>query len=241
MKQIGKLMLVVCFLSTLSAAQERPAPAAMPNTVFVGADGKFEAAPDTAVVSFNIAAQEETAKAAYDRAARAAQQVRDLLRNNGIDPKQAEIGYFALQPVYDYRSAKRKLLAYRVNSSVSARLKDFTKVAGIVEQLASLDVTENQSLRYELQDTESAKVKAVEDAFQRARSEAAAVAKAGGRTLGEVLYASVDTYERGPVVPMQMRIQTAAGAAPVAPAPTEQFTPNTVTVGAHVNAMFALK
>jgi hypothetical protein len=38
-----------------------------PNTVYVGADGHFEADPDTAVMQFNISAQEGTARAAYDR------------------------------------------------------------------------------------------------------------------------------------------------------------------------------
>ena len=48
--------------------ERAPAVAAQANTVFVGADGKFEANPDTALVQFNISVQEETSRAAYDRA-----------------------------------------------------------------------------------------------------------------------------------------------------------------------------
>src|SRR5207249_10891605 len=105
------VLLVNCLLS----AQEHPAVTAQPNTVFVGADGRFEANPDTALVQFNISAQEDTSRGAYDRASKAAEQVRQILRANGIEPKAAEIGYFSLQPVYDYKTAKRKLVAYRVN------------------------------------------------------------------------------------------------------------------------------
>lgn len=231
----------ILLAATAGAAQEHPAVTAQPNTVFVGADGKFEAAPDTARVQFNISAQDETSRGAYDRASKAAEQIRQILRNNGLEPKTAEIGYFSLQPVYDYRAAKRKLVAYRVNASVSLKLKDFSKIAPIVQQLADTDVTDNQSINYTLEDMDAAKTRAVEDAYRRARESASAVARAGGRTLGELSYASVDTFERVPIVsPLAgpMRVQ-AMGAA--VPAPTEEFSPQSVVVTAHVNALFTLR
>ncbi len=162
-------LLILVLLTTLATAQEHPAITAQPNTVFVGADGRFEANPDTALVQFNISAQEDTSRAAYERASKAAEQVRQILRANGIEPKAAEIGYFSLQPVYDYKTAKRKLVAYRVNANVSLKLKDFSKIAPIVQQLSESDVTENQSLNYTLEDMEAAKTRAVEDAYRRAR------------------------------------------------------------------------
>src|SRR5207244_285274 len=104
MKSFNAWKTIICGLALSAAAvwaQERPAVAGQPNTVYASADGKYEAAPDTALVQFNIAAQEDTSNAAYDRASRAAQQVRDLLRTSGIDPKTAEIGFLSVQPVYD--------------------------------------------------------------------------------------------------------------------------------------------
>jgi uncharacterized protein YggE len=174
-----KLALVVLAsllaLSSLSA-QERPTITVQPNTVFVGADGKYEAAPDTALVQFNISAQEETSKAAYDRASKNSDQIRQILRSNGIDPKTAEIGFFSIQPVYDWKSPKRKLLGYRVNSSVSLKLREFSKIGPIVQQLSDTDVTENQSVSYTLENMDSAKTKAVEDGYRRARQSADAIA-----------------------------------------------------------------
>jgi uncharacterized protein YggE len=238
MKTTAALILVL-LASSVAAAQDRPAITAQANTVFVGADGKFEANPDTAVMQFNISAQEATSREAYDRASKAAEQVRQILRSNGIEPKSAEIGYLSLQPVYDYKTAKRKLVGYRVNANVSLKLKDFSKIAPIVQQLADADVSENQSLNYTLQDVEAAKAKAVENAYRRARESAAALARSSGRTLGELSYASVDTFENVRPMPMagaMMKMNVGA-----APAPTEEFTPQAVSVTAHVNAMFNLK
>ena len=230
-------LLVNCLLS----AQEHPAVTAQPNTVFVGADGKFEANPDTALVQFNISVQEETSRSAYDRASRAAEQIRQILRSNGIEPKLAEIGFFSLQPVYDFKTPKRKLVGYRVNANVSLKLKDFSKLAPILQQLADVDVTENQYLNYMLENMDAAKTKAVEDAYRRARESAEAVARAGGRTVGELSYASVDTLENErPPVPMG-RTMAMMRAEAATPGPTEQFTPHTISVSAHVNALFTLK
>src|SRR4051794_10202487 len=70
MRYIASLAIV--FFLTLSAAaqSERPAVAPQNNTVVVGADGKYEAAPDTAMLQFNIAAQESTSEAAYASASK---------------------------------------------------------------------------------------------------------------------------------------------------------------------------
>ena len=234
-------MLFVILAGTLALAQDRPTVTAQPNTVFVSADGKFEANPDTALVQFNISAQEESSRAAYDRASKAAEQIRQILRSNGIEPRAAEIGFFSLQPVYDFRTAKRKLVGYRVNTNVSLKLKDFSKIAPIVQQLADTDITENQTVSYTLDDIDAAKTHAVEDAYRRARESANAVARAGGRTLGELSYASVDTFENVRIVaPMNPRVMQSMGAVS-APAPTAEFSPQNIQVTAHVNAMFALR
>ena len=119
---VGTLMIAAI---TLAAAQA-PTVTAQPNTVFAGGDGKFESAPDTAVLNFNISAQESTSAAAYDRASKYTEQVRQILRNNGIDPKSAEISSYSINPLYDYKDPKRKLIGYQVSASVSLKLKDFT-------------------------------------------------------------------------------------------------------------------
>jgi uncharacterized protein YggE len=240
MKASITLLIVLALAGALALGQDHPIITAQPNTVFVGADGKFEANPDTALVQFNISEQQDNSRAAYDRASKAADQVRQILRSNGIDPTAAQLGYFSIEPVYDYKQAKRKLVAYRVNVNVSLKLKDFTKIAPIVQQLSDGDITDEQSISYTLEDIDAAKVKAVEDAYRRARNSAEAVARSGGRTLGELSYASVDTFEN--IRPMPMQPMARMGAmAQTAAAPTEQFSPQTTSVTAHVNAMFTLK
>ena len=242
MKSLAHAILYIVLLSaTLTAAQSQP-PAAVPmNAVYVGADGKFDSAPDTAVLQFNIAAQQDNARDAYDKASAAMEQVRQALRSNGIDPKTAEFGFFAVQPMYDYKSPKQRVVGYRVVSNVTLKLHDFSKIGSLTQQMAAIDSTENQSLRYTLENIDAAKIKATEDAMRKAQNEARAVATAGGRTLGELLYASVDVNQAIVPVPMQALSMRAGGTGAAPAPPTEEFTPQSVTINAHVNAMFGLK
>ncbi len=233
---LKRIAIALLFCTAIFAvAQQQP----ILNSVTAGADGKYEAAPDTAVIQFNIAAQENTSQAAYDRASKAAEQVRQLMRNNSIDPASAQIGGYSISPVFDYKSPKRKLIGYTVNTGVTLKLKDFSKIGPIVQQLTDLDLTDSQSISYTLDNMEGAKAKAVDDAYRKARATAGVIAGASSRPLGDLLQASVDSFEPGVIRPMATYAKLEAGAAALAP--TEQFTPQTITVTAHVNAIFALK
>jgi uncharacterized protein YggE len=227
--------------ATVSFAQEHPTVAAQPNTVYVGADGKFESAPDTAVIQFNVSVQEDTSQTAYQHAARDVEQVRQVMRANGIDPKSANLGFESVQPIYDPKNPKQKVIAYRVTTNVTLKLKDFSKIGPITQQLAEANVSESQSLTYALENIDEAKQKAVEDAYRRARASADTIARASGRSLGDLSYASVDTFEPTRIFAPRGAMAMAKMANAAMPAPTEEFTPQTVTVTAHVNALFNLK
>jgi uncharacterized protein len=236
--KIASILLLI-FASAISlAAQEHPALSAQANTIYVGADGKFESPPDTAQLQFQVSVQEDTSQAAFAHASKDVEKVRQVMRNNGIEPKQATIGYMSVEPAYDWKNPNQKVIGYRVTTDVTLKLKDFAKVAPVTQQLADASVSESQTLSYILEDMDEAKDKAVEDAYRRARNSAAALARACGRALGELSYASIDTYEPQRIPhPMAMRAMTATAT----PAPNQEFTTQTVTVTAHLNALFNLK
>jgi len=235
------LFFVLFLLSaTAAVAQDHPTVNAQPNTVYVGADGKFEASPDTAQIQFNVSVQDETSQAAFQRGSKNVEQVRQVLRANGIEPKAAAIGFLSVQPVYEWKP-KQRVIGYRVTTDVTLKLKDFAKVAPITQQLADANVSETQTLSYTLENIDDAKNKAVEDAYRRAHNSADTLARAAGRSVGELSYASVDTFENPRPIMGRMARPMAAMANAAPPAPTEEFTPQTVTVTAHVNALFNLK
>jgi uncharacterized protein len=232
---------VVALAGVCAAQVSQPSGTVQINTIYAGADGKFESAPDTAMIRMDIASQQDSSRAAYDKAAAAVERVRQVLKNNGIDVKNAQFGTYQMQPMYDWKNPKHRVVGYRVTSEVTLKLRDFTKVGALTEQLAGIEDTQNQSVSYTLEEIEQAKAKASEDALKKARLQAGAVAVAGGRSLGELLYASVDVSQTN-ILPVSARQYVAQNAAPLAaPPPTAEFTPQTVIINAHVNALFALK
>lgn len=242
---------IVAFVSA-AVAQDQKARTVPPNTVAVSADGRFQVEPDTALIQFTVSTSDKSAKITYDRAAKAVEQVRETLRSSGIDPAAAQFGSFSLVPIYDYRgNGKRKIVQYTVNTSVHLRLKQFDKVGPLLDQLSALDITGDQTLNYVVEDTEAGKAKAVQDGMARAKAEAEAIARGANRTLGPLVWASVDTQE---FVPSVAQLQTINGsvamsegifgahkaAPPPPPPPSEGFTPGSVTITAQINAVFAL-
>jgi uncharacterized protein YggE len=240
MKAIVRIFCVLIASCSMAFTQVSSSPATIQvNTIYAGADGKFESPPDTAVIRMDMASQQDTSRAAYDHVAVAVDHVRQVLKSNGIDVKNAQFSSYQMQPMYDWKNPKRKVIGYRVTTDVTLKLRDFTKVGAITEQLADIEDTQNQSVNYTLEDIEQAKAKASEDALKKARNQANAVAVASGRALGDLLYASVDVNQAN-IVPMVMSMARSATAA-ATPPPMAEFTPQTVTINAHVNALFALK
>ena len=239
--KFSTLLAFVILFATGLTAQDHPSVTAQHDTVYVGADGKFEAAPDTAELQMNVSAQDNSSQEAYQRAAKNVDQIRQVLRANGLDPKAATVGFFSVQPMYEWKP-KQHVIGYRVTTDVTLKLKDFSKIGPITQQLAEANVSETQTLNYTLENVEEAKSRAVEDAYRKARNSADTIAKVSGRSVGELSYASVDTFEnqRMPMPRMARAMVAGANAAPT-PATTEEFTPQNVTVTAHVNAVFTLK
>jgi len=75
----------------MSAAAAQSPVMLQPNTIYAGADGKYEAQPDTAMLRLDVSSQQNSSREAYDKIAAAAERVRQVLRSNGLDPKVAQV------------------------------------------------------------------------------------------------------------------------------------------------------
>jgi uncharacterized protein len=231
------LIALLLIMSVNVLAQQTPVS---PDTLWAGGDGKFESAPDTALVQFYISVQQTDLKAAYAKAGESAQRIRGVLHDNGIDPKDAEIGSFNMTPAYD-SSPKRKIVGYQVSSQVTVKVHDSARLGPIIESFSEAGSADSLNLSYILENMESAKGKAVEDAYQKAHHNAEALARAGGRAIGMMSYASVDVNELMlQPRPMMMKAQ-AMNRTAAEPSPVQDFTPSKITITAHVNVLFQLK
>jgi uncharacterized protein len=208
------------------------------NSIHVSAEGKYEAEPDTALMQFALSVKEKTPQLAYDHAERSAQQLRDLLQKNGIDSKRAELSTFQIQPTYEYKNGKSYLVGYTVYSNIALKLNDFSKVDALIQGLKDIDISDTQSLHYILDGIDSAKQKAVQDGYRRARILAETIATAGDKVIDEMIYASVDALEQHHTAMPLFRTAKMATAEQSIP---ETFGQQKITITAQVTVVFGLK
>ena len=243
MKSIAAAAAVAGCLSLLpvetARAQAAPRVVSMmrpADTIDVSVQGRFEAQPDTAVLGIDIRGQNRDLKKAYAQAQQQAEQVRALLRQQGIPADEAQLGSYQVQPNIDWRS--HKLIDYTVVTHVEVDLKDFSKIGPLVDAAGQAGLPAFDRVSFELKDMQKARQQAIADGYRKALAEAQEVAQLAQRRIKKLQYASVDVAEPGPIFPRPVMMARAAAGA--APAPTEQFAPQKLTVTAQVRATFEM-
>ncbi len=206
-----------------------------PPSITVDGSASIPVQPDTAVVSFQVLGRGKTVQQAYLQAKQQAQQIRVALTKAALNPAQARLGSYQVNPDIDWKT--RQTRGYTISSTIEVRLKDLHRLAPLLDSAASGGVPVQQ-LRYELSQDSTARRQALQQAFRSARDSAQAVAEAAGKHLGSPLSVQVSAP---PVVAGLGGFGFYAAANRQAlPPPTAGFQPQTVKVTAHLVVVFGI-
>ena len=231
------LLLFCWFLVPAQKAWSQSLPVAHPaDTVEISVQGRYQADPDTAVIAIDVRGQDRDLKKAYAAAQQQSEQVRKLLRDQGVSPEQAQLGSYQVQPNIDWKT--RKLIDYTFASHIEVDLKDFSKIGPLVDAAGQAGLPAIDQVSFELKDMQKAREQAIADGYHKAFAEAQELARLAGRSIQKLQYAGVDVMEPTPVYPRPIMMARAAGS--FAPPPTEQFTPQKITVMAQVRVSFQM-
>jgi len=193
MKQIGICVLSLAGLC-LSAFAQAPELKFIADTIVVQADGKYEADPDIATVTFNISSQEKEMKRAYDAATQSVQRIVAVAEKNSLKREDISTGVLSITPVFE-GDRKKRARSYIVQGRIVLRIRDFSKVGSILDDSVEDGVADFRSLTYSLADEEAAKQKAVAEAMQHAVGRAAVALEQKGQKLGALRYMSLDVKQ----------------------------------------------
>jgi len=225
------------FLLTALALGLAAQGAATANTIQVSASGSVSADPDTAVVSINVQGHDADATTAYSAAQSQAALVRALLTEQGFTPAQAHWSRFNVQPEYDYRTSNRRVTGYIVTTAMELDLTDFAKIGPLLNGISAKGINGPSSVRFELKNQEAAKSAAIADGYRQAHQEAEALARAAGKHLDVLSYATVDVARPQPIMAYSM---AATAESRAVAAPVQSFTPQTITVTANITAVYRI-
>ena len=205
-----------------------------PSAISVSGEATMSAAPDLAQIDAGVANDAKSAKEASDANNAAMSKVLAALKGAGIAEKDYQTSRLSLQPQYGQNKSTgaSPVVGFRASNRVTVKIRDVTKVAGIIDTLVGAGANDIGNISFEVTQAskllDDARVQAVADA----RRKAEIYAKATGVTLGAPLSVS----EGGAPVPLfKARMATAPMAAPAAVAPGEE------TLSVTVNVSWAIK
>ncbi len=208
--------------------------------ISVSGEGRATTTPDMAVLSFSVVNDAKTAREALDANNKTMADVLNALKGGGIADHDLQTSGFAINPQYQYPdnsdggNKPPVLIGYQVANSLTIRVRDLTKLGGIIDQAVTLGVNQGGSIQFtndkpEATITEARKA-AVADAIEKAK----VLSEAAGVSLGRIVEISENSQRPEPM-PM-VRAMAKEYAADAVPIVTGENAYNV-----NVNVTFAIK
>ena len=174
-------------------------------------EGRATMAPDMAVLTFSVVKQEKTAREALDNNNKAMSDVLAALKTAGIAERDLQTSGFSVQPQYRYpqgtdgQQLPPELIGYQVSNALKVRVRDLSKLGGIIDQSVTLGVNQGGDIQFTNDKPDSAVEEARKNAVADAIARAKTLASAAGVKLGNV----IEINENGPR-PQPMPVMRAA-------------------------------
>lgn len=193
-------------------------------------------APDLAVVSLAVSGSGRDLAPARDDVNRRASSVLARLRELDVADADLHAPDVSIHPEYEYRKGGQRLVGYRVNRQIGAKVRDLDRLGEVLDGAVAAGANEVHGAQMSASDPSSAEHEALRAAVAAAREKAAAVAEAAGSALGQVMRIEEEGDFRGPPMP-KARLMAMAEAAD---APTE-IAAGELTVTRRIRAWFFIR
>lgn len=160
-----------------------------PREISVEATGKSYVVPDVAKVTLGVKTEAATAEEAVATNTQKMNTVTTEIKALGIDEKDIKTTGYYLDPkyVYDEEGKEDKVSGYTLNQSVEVVIRDFDNIGKILATATKSGANSVGGLNFTVDDPESSKSKAREEAIAKAKEKAKQIAKQSGLRLGRVI------------------------------------------------------
>jgi len=188
-------------LLVFSVAGTNLAAAAEPNTIAVSGMAEQDIAPDMAYIDVGINVRADDAETARTQEAQIASQIRRALLGLAItDNDLQNTSYYLYQEYKVDRNGVRTADKYVLDSSIKVTVKDLDKLSQVIDNVVEAGATNISNITYALSTQNIIQRQLLATAVENARDNAAVVANAGSRTLGNMLSADINSFDGGTIV-----------------------------------------
>jgi hypothetical protein len=154
--------------------------------ISVSGMGEVTGTPDTVEVDLGVSALGETVDEATATAADRADSLIAALTSNGVAEEDITTTDYSIYPEYDYSGNQERLVGYRVNNTVRAKIRDIESTGAVLDaaSAAAGDEARISGLRFSIEDNAELVSAAREAAWDDALAKATQLADLSAQTLG---------------------------------------------------------
>jgi len=171
-------------------------------TFAVSAEGKIVAVPDVAMFTWSVISQgdmgvEDLQKENADKA----NKIIEFIKSRGIEAKDIKTESYSIEPRYQHYDCNQYhyigytpipcpppvIVGYTVTQTVSVKIRDFSKISDVLGNVVELGANSVSGISFTVDDPTALQNQARAEAIAKAKSQAKAIALAGGFKLGKLL------------------------------------------------------
>jgi uncharacterized protein YggE len=202
-----------------ASVSAQTAPASRPPSITVTAEGTASAQPDQATISVGVQSTKPTASEALAETNRLTEAMLAKLGEFGIPRPNIQTSGISLFPVHEGPArpgGEPAISGYRAVNQVTVLIADLGKVGQVLDGVVAAGANQVSGVRFGLKDDSALRTQAMQQAVQKARPQADAIAAGLGLKSDQVLEIREEpTFT--PVAAAADMAQTRGGAVPIEP------------------------
>ncbi len=194
------ISVVLVFLVFRVAEMWRTISGNYPREIAFEAQGTAYVTPDIATVQLGVTSEGESSEVVVAENTQKMNAVMAEIKARGIEAKDIQTTSYSLYPKYDWsEEGGSEQDGYTLSQTVVVKIRDFTKIGDLLAATTKAGANTISGVTFEVDDPETAKAAAREEAVAKAKAKAESVAAATGLNLGRMVnyYEYSDYYAKG--------------------------------------------
>jgi uncharacterized protein len=188
MKSFRFLLILALAAPALRAQTTPPREAALLDTVSVTGTARVRTQPDRVTFTVGVQTQAPTVEEAVNENNTRVAAVTAALKKAGAQPDELQTSGFSIYPQQDYSQGHLpRLLGYQVTNNLTVTKKQVADAGKLLQAAIAAGVNTSSGLSFAVSDPTRGRNEGLRQAFEDARSKAALLATAAGRTLGSAV------------------------------------------------------
>lgn len=169
--------------------------------IAVSGTGEVYGTPDTLQMRFGVSVLRPTVEQAVGDAAALADELISSLGSAGVAADDIQTANYSINPEYDYSSDQRRLIGYRVDNTVVAKIRDLDSAGSVIDATVASVGNEIQvsGVSFSIEDDTELVAAARTAAWDDALAKAQQLATLAGIELGEAVMISESFSSAAPL------------------------------------------